>query len=348
MTTIERVVRHKTLPAPKRYAVLLNACAKQWNGAMHQSILRYVSSRDLFLTDTFAQAKRTVERLLQSDYDAIFTGGGDGTIMFLVNAVEQAIRAGKLERDAAPPIGVLKLGTGNALAYYLGSGEVLDDLRALREGAKMRVHEVSMLEGEDGLFPFAGLGLDADIVNDYSRIKDVVRDTSLEGVIAGLPGYWAAILGYTIPRAVRQTPPVLTIRNKGPRALRIQWDGTIVDELGPGELMYRGPARICGASTVPYWGAGVRMFPHADVYPELFQLRAYHGGVRYLLTHIPDFWQGKLREEDMEDFLVSHVSISMDGAPMNYQIGGDAAGLERAVSWQLAPYPVQLAVPLAS
>lgn len=338
--------RHKIVRAPGRYAVLLNARAKQWNGAMHQSILRYVSTRDLFLTDTFAQATRTVKQLLQGNYDAIFTGGGDGTIMFLVNALEAAIREGTLRREDAPPIGVLKLGTGNALAHYLGAGEVLDDLRALKEGAQLKVHEVSMLAGEDGLFPFAGLGLDADIVNDYGHIKDVVRDTSLEGTIAGLPGYWAAILSRTVPRAVRQRPPILTLKNAGPRALRVRWDGTIVDELGPGALLYQGPARICGASTVPYWGAGVRMFPNADVYPELFQLRAYHGDIKYLLTHLSDFWVGRFRESDIEDFLVSHVEITIDGEPMNYQVGGDAAGLERAVSWQISPHPVQLAIPL--
>lgn len=339
--------RHKLIKPPGRYAVLLNARAKQWNGAMHQSILRYVSAQDLFLTDTFTQAKRTVERLLQADYDAIFTGGGDGTIMFLVNAIEEAIQAGKLERADAPPIGVLKLGTGNALANYLGAGEVLDDLRALRSGAHLKVHDVAMLEGDDGLFPFCGLGLDADIVNDYSKVKDVVRDTSLEGAIAGLPGYWAAILTQTVPRAVRQKPPILTIRNVGERAARIRWDGTIVEELGAGEVLYRGPASICGGSTVPYWGAGVRMFPNADRDPTMFQLRAWHGDVLPLLVNLKDFWRGKFREEDIEDFLVSQVEISIEGAAMNYQIGGDAAGQTHAVNWKIAPHTVQLAVPQA-
>lgn len=338
--------RYRVIRTPGRYAVLLNARAKGWTGSIHESVQRYVSQRDLFLTDDFHQARRTVDRLLASDYDAIFTGGGDGTIVYLINELEERIRAGKIAREDAPPIGVLRLGTGNAIANYLGADDILRDLRALRAGAPLTVHAVNMLEGDEELFPFAGLGWDADILNDYDIVKEMVRDTALENYVTGLGGYSAAIATRTIPRALQQRPMQLRIYNLGEVGYQIDYEGNVLRELEQGELAYQGPARICGAASIPYWGFQVRMFPQADARPEFFQLRCYHGKVGELLLHLRDFWRGKFREEAIFDALVSHARVEIDGEPLPYQVSGDAAGVEREIEWRLAPHPIQLAVPL--
>ncbi|MEM1350557.1 MAG: diacylglycerol kinase family protein [Myxococcota bacterium] len=339
--------RVDVMDAPRRYAVLLNARARGWTGALHHDVQRYVSAGDLFLTDDFHQARRTVDRLLGMGLDAIFTGGGDGTIMFLVNEIEARIRKGDVPRDAIPPIGVLRLGTGNALAHYLGSDEIMRDLRALRAGAPLSVHRLNMLQSPDGhLAPFAGLGWDAQILNDYNGVKEMVRDTAADAALTGLTGYAFAIASRTLPRALTQPPMRLILRNAGPVARRILYDGTVLEEFVEGDVLYDGPSRICGASTVPYWGFQMRMFPHADDDPKFFQVRCYYGPTRRLLTGLRDTWQGKVREEDVVDLLVERVEVEVQGSPAPYQVSGDAAGFERALTWALTPDPIRLATPM--
>ncbi len=337
---------HKIVKTPSRYAVLLNARAKGWTGSVHESVLRYVSREDLYLTDNFHQAQRTVDKLLSSDYDAIFTGGGDGTIVYLINEVEKRIRNGTLNRQDAPPIGVLRLGTGNALATYLGSDNIIRDLRALRSGAQLTVYDVNMIENSRELFPFAGMGWDADILNDYEFVKDMCRDTSVENYVTGLGGYAAAIALRTIPRVITQKPLHVRITNLGERALAVNYQGDILKEFAPGDVLYDNKARICAAASVPFWGFQVRMFPHADSYPNLFQVRCYSGNVPEVLINLRDFWRGKLRDEVMHDFLVQHVRVEVDGEPVPYQLSGDAAGVEREVEWSITPHPIKLAVPV--
>lgn len=338
--------RYRVVRTPGRYAVLLNARARGWTGTVHHAVQRHVSTRDLFLTDDFHQARRTVGRLLQEDYDAIFVGGGDGTVVYLINEMEQAIRGGQIAREDAPPIGVLRLGTGNAIANYLGADDILRDLRALRAGAPLTIHEVNMLEGAEGLFPFAGLGWDADILNDYDMLKDAVRDTALESYVTGLSGYGLAITSRTLPRALTQKPMRVRIVNEAEGARQIDYEGNTLREFAPGELMYEGPARICGASSIPYWGFQVRMFPHADSDPDRFQVRCYFGPVREVVMHLRNFWRGKVREEWMFDALVRRARLELEGAAAPYQVSGDAAGVERVIEWNLAPHPAHLAVPL--
>jgi diacylglycerol kinase family enzyme len=339
--------RYRVMRTPRRFAVMLNARAKRWTGSVHEAVQRYVPARDLFLTDDFRQARRTVDKLLSSgEYDVIFTGGGDGTIIYLVNEVERRIREGELTREDAPPVGVLRLGTGNAIANYLGSRDIMEDLRLVRSGVPLEVHSVNMLEGAEGLFPFAGVGWDADILNDYDILKDAVRDTALENHATGLKGYGAAIATRTIPRAISQKPVQLRIINLGEEALRINYEGEILERFEPDDLMYEGPARICGASSIPYWGFQVRMFPHADTYANFFQLRCYFGGVGPIVANLQGFWNGKIREDLMFDVLASSARVEIDGEPLPYQISGDAAGVERVIEWKLAPHPAQLAVPM--
>lgn len=315
----DRVGRYRIIRVPGKVAVLLNARAKGWTGTIHHDVQRYVSSKDLFLTENFHQAKHTVERLLYSDYEAIFAGGGDGTIMYLINMLEAAIRAGKIAREDAPLLGVLRLGTGNALATYLSTSNIIDDLRAIKSGAQLTVHAVNMLEGQDEtLFPFAGIGWDADILNDYDNVKDAVRDTAAEQYITGLGGYGAAITLRTIPRAITQQPVRVRLTNKGDRAIRINYQGEVSQEYAKGELMYEGRARICGAASIPYWGFQVRMFPHADRYPDLFQCRCYHGGVAEIVTHLRRFWRGRVNEASIHDFLAKEVHVELLDSPVPY------------------------------
>jgi diacylglycerol kinase family enzyme len=344
--------RARILREPGRYAVLLNARAKGWTGTLHHEIQRYVSPQDLYLSDDFRQADRTVDKLLAAGYGAIFTGGGDGTICYLMSAIEQRIRAGSIAREDAPPVGVLRMGTGNAIASFLGAGRVADDLHALRAGAPLVVHEVDMLQGphilpdDIGLYPFAGIGWDAEVLNGYEWLKDRVHDTAVENYATGMGGYVASLITHTIPKTMRQEPVHVTVTNTGERALRLDLAGNVLKEFENGEVIFDGDISVCAAATIPYWGFKMRIFPRAAQFAGLAHMRCFDGTVPWIVTHLPSFWKGAFRPEDIDDFLIESVRLSVRGRDMPYQVAGDGVGYERDIDWQVAPFPVRLAVPM--
>ena len=336
----------QVLDDPGRYAVLLNALAKGWSGELHQEIQDLVPGRDLYLTDDLQQAERTIDTLLERDYDILFTGGGDGTVMFLVNALERRIASGRLDREEAPPVGVLRMGSGNAIATYLGTESATTKLRALRAGSPVAIHSMNMIRSDDGLFPFAGIGWDAEILNDYEDFKETVRETAVEDYATGLSGYVAAIATRTLPRVVRQNPVRLTVRNRGERAMKVDAGGDVVETYGPGDVLYDGPVRTCATASVSYWGYGIRMFPYATLKWGCFMLRCFDGTVGSIIRHLPSFWRGRFPEGNCTDFLVEDVHVETQGRAMAYQVTGEGAGYERNIDWRVTDQPVRLAVPL--
>ena len=341
-------VPSRILHKPGRYAVLLNARARKWTGELHQAVSRWVPAKDLYLTDDFRQAERTVDRILSSGaYDLVFTGGGDGTIVYLVNAVRQRIANGTLDRDKAPPVGVLRMGTGNAIATYLDCRDVVEDLRALSGGARVVVYDMDMLDTPEGLVPFAGFGWDAEILNDYDSFKESVRETPVERVATGLRGYAASIVTRSIPAAIGRGRREARITATAPGVRIHPQTGAVLDEYGCGDVIYEGVVDQLAASTIPCWGFNVRMFPHIGKRARSFELRAYHGGVAKILQTVPlRFWKGDFREDECADFLVEGVDVEILNGTMAYHVAGDPGGVERSVRWAVSDLPVQLAVPV--
>jgi len=336
----------RILDAPGQYAVLLNALAKGWSGEIHHAIQRIIPSEDLYLTDDFRQAEHTVDTLLNRDYEIIFTGGGDGTIMFLVNAIEKRVHEGRIDRDEAPPIGVLRMGSGNAIATYLGTRRATDSLEALRRGAPVAIHSLNMLESDRTMFPFAGIGWDADILNDYEDFKEAVRDTALEPYATGLSGYVAAIFSRTFPRVLRSDPVEVVVTNRGDRAVSVDGNGETLREFEEGEVLYSGPVQTVAASSVSYWGYRIRMFPYATKKWGYSMLRCFNGDPSNILRHLPSFWRGRFPEGDIYNYLFQRVEIESEERAMPYQTTGEAAGYENLLDWRVADHPVHLAVPL--
>ncbi len=339
--------RIHVIPPPKRFAVLLNARAKAWTGEIHQAVARFVPPEDLYLTDDFRQAEQTVDKILNSGlYDAIFTGGGDGTIIYLVNAIEKRIQAGKIKRENAPPVGVLRLGTGNAIATYVGAGPIIEDLRALSAGSPLKISCVQLVDDGEHRTPFTGIGWDADILNDYDNLKKRVRETPWENYVTGLGGYALSIGTRTIPKAVRRGGSHIVITNLGEVAYHLNEHGEIIREIAPGEVAYDGPAKICSAASIPYWGFKIRMFPYANLRPGYFEVRTYRGNVSTLLSDLPGFWKGDIAPSKLNDFLFTKVRVDVLDRPTSYQVSGDAAGMRSTITWSIAENPAYLAVPL--
>ena len=329
---------------PKNYAVLLNSRAKRWTGELHEQVRRWVPASDLFLTDDFRQAEQTVDRICQAGYDAIFTGGGDGTVMYLINAIEERIESGMIERENAPPVGVLRMGTGNALASYVGCGEIIEDLRALKAGAPIIVYQLHLLESMGIRCPFAGFGWDADILNDYDELKSTVRSTALEQYVTGLGGYALSIAAKSIPRAARAAPIQVCLRARAAGAQELDRFGHVAKEFEPGEIFFEGPAHVVGASAIPNWGFNIHMFPYANRKNDEFEIRVFTGSVGSILRNLPSWWKGSLPSENYRDFVASDVEVELRSGPMAYHVAGDPKGREDRVVWQTTEHPVPLAV----
>ncbi len=332
--------------APQRYAVLLNARARGWTGEVHEAVQRFVPSRDLFLTDDFRQAETTVKKCLERDYDVIFTGGGDGTIVYLINAIESAIEQGLIDRADAPPVGVLRLGTGNAIATYVDADPIVEDLQRIHAGAPLKIHHINLIDDGQDRFPFAGFGWDAHILNDYDRFKDKARGTVLEKPATGAAGYAMSVSSMTIPAALLRGDRIVTFINRGPTALELDEHGQVIDQRGPGDILYRGRVKITSPATIPFWGFGIRMFPYCNLRPGFFELRWYKGSIPRVLRDLPGFWRGRVEPTLLGDWLVSQVEVQIDDEPMAYQVAGDAAGYRQGVTWSLAEHGAHLAVPL--
>lgn len=89
-----------------------------------------------------------------SEYDAVFTLGGDGTAIEVVGALSHT----------GPPVGILPGGTGNVVARTLGtSGNVRKAVKSLLAGDEARV-DLGLLSTGQRFMIGMGVGLDATMI----------------------------------------------------------------------------------------------------------------------------------------------------------------------------------------
>jgi hypothetical protein len=146
-----------------------------------------------------------------------------------------------------------------------------------------------------------------------------------------------------MPRLFVERRSHVTAVNAGGPALRMGADGRPVGApIATGEVLYRGPALMASAGTIPFYGFGLRMFPFAEqARGEQFQLRVADCGVIEALAHVPSLFAGSWRSPRVHDFLCDRVTLYFD-RDVPCQIGGDHAGRTRILQLALAKRPVQV------
>ena len=180
-------------------AILVNANAKRGGRRIAVQTARILPGANVKLTRTQQEATEWLRQILPTKPKVIFAAGGDGTAIALVNALSR-VTDGEL-----PPIGVLKLGTGNAWANVLGAPKLahsLDILRALddHEGP-LPLRRFGLVDAGGTLAHFAGAGWDAEILNDY---KEQLAQSK------GPPRFFAkSVYGYVTAMLFRTTPKTL-------------------------------------------------------------------------------------------------------------------------------------------
>lgn len=343
----------------ERVAVLLNANARSVDDRVRREIVRFVPEQDVFFSRTLEDARVITRRVLDAGYTTLLTGGGDGTFVGYVNEVlaqgtaelpparGTAVLKLRPQERRPPKFGVLRLGTGNSLAGLMGASArtagVVEDILRARSGDVRATRHIHLLDAQGKLAPFAGLGIDAKILNDYEALKARLGHTPLAALGSGGAGYFFSISGRSIPSVMFQRrAPMVVITNEGAPAQQIAPDGRPVGQpIEQGEILYQGPARFAAAGTVPCYGFGFTIFPHALKAPERMHLRVTAMTAGQILRHLPAIWKGRTPRAGVLDFLAQKVRLEFD-RPMPFQIGGDAEGYRDTVTFAVDPRPVEL------
>src|SRR6187551_1716426 len=122
-------------PQDPRIAVVVNGNAKSVTEEVISTLHQILLGGDLFVSRSLDDARHIAHTIVSRGYGTVLTGGGDGTFTVMVTEV---VRAARARGAPTPRFGLLKLGTGNALAWVVGArevkgGEVDADIRRLCE-----------------------------------------------------------------------------------------------------------------------------------------------------------------------------------------------------------------------
>lgn len=329
--------------AADRVAVVVNGNAKQVTAELVETLDQIVQSGDLFVSRSLEEGRDIARTIVERGYPTVLTGGGDGTFVQMVSWV---VRCAEEQGRPFPRFGLLKLGTGNALAWVLGAqnprgrGVVADLARLRREGGS---RQLRLIEVEDRMTPFAGLGADAIALSHYNAMREVFYKSRWLRHVAPAPiVYTASLLGRTVPHFLVKPTIRVRIVNHGAPAIRIgQDDRPVGKPIEKGETIYAGPVRLLAFSTIPYWGLGARIFPYAEERSDRFNLRVVNFGSLAAVAHVREIWNGSYRSDRLHDFLVERMVVHCE-KPTPLQIGGDVVGLRDEVEVALSTKPIQV------
>jgi diacylglycerol kinase family enzyme len=342
MNAFPEVTAASALPEA-RIAVVVNGNAKSVNEDVISSIDQILKGGDLFVSRHISEAAEIAQIIAQRAYGTVLTGGGDGTFTVMVTEVTKACQAAGKH---TPRFGLLKLGTGNALAWVvgpspLGKKNVSADIERLhREAGSKKIHLVDV---EGYLTPFAGLGADAQILADYNATKNMLAGTPLAALGRGLAGYGIAALTRSLPGYLLNNMPVVRVINTGDDAWPVDPRGVQKNRpLKHGETLYEGRARLTALSTIPYYGFGMRLFPFATTDERRMNLRLSTIGSPQFVSNLRGIWNGTYHDPRyLSDFLVDRIRIECD-TPVDFQIGGDAQGTRTSIEASVSREAIEL------
>ncbi len=331
--------------APQNVAVVLNPNARKVSKVVFESVTRYLPKAHVFYSNTFEEARNAIKEIVEKRYELVLCGGGDGTIVNLItqlrnrvlqlnqNLRKSSLSSANIKNYSLPKIGVMPLGTGNGLAGLTNSPRGIKTLEKLAQGGEFKTRELGFVETDGKMAPFAGVGWDAEILNDYIEFKERFKDHPiLKYVSKGLIGYLLAVFGIAIPRILPQQDKVtVRITNLGNKVYFINEDRKPVPvQIEPGELLYQGPANVVLASTVPYYGFKLKIFPYVNSVPNTFQLRIAKVRVMDGLLNIIPIWLGTFQHEKIIDYMVESIEAEFS-REMPFQVGGDAEGRRKKI-----------------
>lgn len=323
--------------------MVVNGRAKNVTSEVISTLDQILHGGDLFVSRSLDDAHEIAKTLVARGYGTVLTGGGDGTFTVMVTEV---VREARRASRPLPRFGLLKLGTGNSLAWVVGAGDVRGrelgaDIERLSQYAGSR--SMRMVEVEGIISPFCGVGADAMVLTDYAWIKERLGRTPLRRIAAGPVSYGLAALTRSLPQQVFGNMPHCRIINQGGEVVRMGAKGSVMGRpIQRGEVIYEGPVRFAGLSTIPYYGYGFRIFPYAEERPDRMHLRVTTLSPLKFVRHFNEIWRGSYEDPaSVFDYLVEAITIDID-PPTPFQVGGDLRGERSNLNVVLSPTPIEL------
>ena len=310
-------------------AIILNNNARKVNKKVKRQIEELIPQKNIFYTNSLEEADATIAKILDIGYTHIFTGGGDGTLIHFINKMKEIKKNDKIKAKL-PAIGILRLGTGNAVAIYTNSGKkIANDLKALLKGGSYKTDKIDFIKIDNRYFTFGGFGADALVLNDYDMMKKIPNKT-VKYIFAGLKGYFISGLAITLPKIILQNNQnYVEIYANSNSVYKVSMSKGYTDmKIKKGDLIYKGPFTSVAMGTTPFYGYGLKSFPFANKKKGYFQIRILDIPLILLAYKIIKAWDGIYEGKDVIDFLVQDVIIKFRKAtPL--QIAGDAAGYKK-------------------
>lgn len=326
----------------KRAAFLLNINAKSVTKELLKKLSSLIPKEDLYLCRNLLDAENHISSIMDKGYAYLFCGGGDGTVVSTINLLKTYQKNHVLAQTL--PIGVLALGTGNAIARFLHAEAPADDIDFILSGKPIKPVMVSMIECDNGqLTPFAGIGYDGELMNDFESVKDIFFDSPFRKLFSSVFGFTVAGVLKTLPRQMGKNQPVIKVASSKP-CYRIEQVNGVDQEvlIEEGQELYHGKAPLICVGTTPMVGYGLTLFPFATKRPGFMHLRVSAVPLSVCLSNFyPSIWHGSFRHPKLFDFLVKDVVIeSSESLP--YQLGGDAMGYKKHLHFKVSSEPTKM------
>jgi diacylglycerol kinase family enzyme len=323
---------------PRRVAVVLNRSAPGVTRKLVRA-LRDHGGAAVHETASLDDARTAIRGVVARGVDAVVFGGGDGTIVMGLALLAEACRG---YRRREPAIGVLRLGSGNALADALGAepgtigGAIAQVERAL--DVRHAPRSWPLLDVLGVRAPFAGIGLDAQLLADRAALGAVIDRLPLARAVIGTRARYAASVALlSVPRFALRARPHVVVRNLGAPAEAMGADRAPTGRtIEPGEVLWEGACTMVAGATIPCFGFGLQMFPFARARRDRFHLRAADPGMTEIVRSTPAAFRGEYFSPQVHDFLVEKVALELE-VEVAVEAGGELLGRHARVELGLAP-----------
>jgi len=289
-------------------------------------------------TTSLDEAREVIRQDIARGVDLLVLAGGDGTVVMGLALVAEACRgAGRPE----PAIGVLRLGSGNAIADTVGAtaDPAADLARLIRGDGTPRT--IPLIDVLGVRAPFVGLGVDAQLLEDHHAVgRAIDRVPGARRFVGGAARYALSVALRSVPRFAAGHRAHAVVTNLGAPAIELARSGPTGREVAAGDVLWRGACTLIAGATIPFFGFGLKMFAFGDARRDRFQLRCGDAGLLEIVRNTPAAFRGDYFSDHVRDFLCDRVAIELD-TESPIEAGGELLGRSRRVELGLAA-PVTL------
>ena len=242
---------------------------------------------DLHLTSRAGDARETVESLTPTT-DLVVSVGGDGTLREVLTGLRE-----RGDDANSVRVGVLPMGTGNALCADLGLPRDVDRALEVLLGAKTVDVDVADVNGELS-FLMTGVGPDAMVIEDVDEHRKDKRLTKWSYLPAGIRSF------------LRYRPEPLTVELDGE-----ELEGTFSQVM---------------ASNLIHYGGLIRLCPDRVLDDGLFEVFLFRGSSRWsLLVYTLRFFFHMIPGGSVEMRRAARIRVRSNGS-VPFHIDGDPVG----------------------